>query len=327
MPPILLALGLVLALSALAWYAIAMPGKTFAGDLPPVTPKEQESSRRLQGHVERLASDIGERSISVPGSLNQAADYIEETLTAFGYSVESQQYRVSDADVRNLAAERLGVRRPEDIVVVGAHYDSVYGCPGANDNATGVAAVLELARLFANRKMERTVRFLAFVNEEPPFFFSKDMGSRVYAQRCRQRRENIAAMLSLETIGYYSNEPGSQRYPFPFGLVYPKTGNFIAFVGNMSSRSLVRRCVASFRSQASFPCEGTAAPGYIPGIYWSDHWAFWREGYAAVMVTDTAPFRYPHYHTSLDTPDKVDFGKTARVVTGLATLVQDLARS
>ncbi len=317
---------LIFILAFLKWYVTAMPGRSFTGELPPLDRNEHELRDRLKRHVEILAGDIGERNVSNPGKLDEAARYIEQTLNALGYSVDSQEYQVSGATVRNLGAELPGLTQPDEIVLVGGHYDSVVGCPGANDNATGVAAVLELARYFAGREVDRTVRLVAFVNEEPPFCFTWMMGSRVYAKRSRTRGENVVAMLSLETIGFYSDAAGSQRYPFPFGFFYPKTGNFIAFVGNLSSRSLVRRSVTSFRRHARFPSEGTAAPGYLPGIFWSDHWSFWREGYRALMVTDTAPFRYPYYHTADDTPDKVDFEMTARVVSGLANVVEDLTR-
>jgi hypothetical protein len=307
------------------WYTTSMPGSSFRGTLAPISDSEREIRDCLATHVGVLASEIGERNVWNMQALDAGARYVQQTLERLCYRVGSQSYEADGMVVRNLAAERLGRGRPDEIVLVGAHYDSVRGCPGANDNGTGVAAMLELARLFADRSPYRTVRFAAFVNEEPPFCFGPSMGSRVYARRCRKLRENITAMLSLETIGCYLDDRGSQHYPFPFGLLYPRTGNFIGFVGNLSSRQLVRRCVGAFRRHAEFPSEGTAAPGYWPGIYWSDHWSFWRERYKAVMVTDTAPFRYPQYHTPADTPDCVDFERTAKVVLGLRAVIEDLA--
>ena len=153
------------------------------------------------------------------------------------------------------------------------------------------------------------------------------MGSLVYALACRQRRENVVAMISLETIGYFDDAKGSQSYPPPFSLFYPSTGNFIAFVGNYSSRRLVRRSVASFRRHTEFPSEGAALPSFIPGVGWSDQWAFWQAGYPALMVTDTAPFRYPDYHRPSDTPDKIDHERMARVVDGLEAVVRELVRA
>jgi Zn-dependent M28 family amino/carboxypeptidase len=185
--------------------------------------------------------------------------------------------------------------------------------------------VLELARLLRRQPLARTIRFVAFANEEAPFFQTEGMGSWVYARHARGRGEQIVAMLSLETIGYYSDAKGSQQYPFPFGIFYPQVGNFIGFVGNTASRALVRRSIGSFRRHTAFPSEGTAAPGWLTGIGWSDQWAFWQEGYAAIMVTDTALFRYAQYHTPYDTPDKIDYDRTARVVVGLARVLADLA--
>jgi Zn-dependent M28 family amino/carboxypeptidase len=242
-----------------------------------------------------------------------------------GYEVQRQEFTVTGGTVRNLEAGLVGTSLPDEIVVVGAHYDSVIGSPGANDNASGVAGLLEMARLLAGRPLSRTVRFVAFVNEEPPFFQTDQMGSRVYASRSRHRGERIVAMLAIETIGYYSEERGSQRYPFPFGLLYPDTANFIGFVGNIASRDLLYRAIASFRERANFPSEGIAAPSWITGVGWSDHWSFWEEGYPALMITDTALFRYRYYHTPYDTPDKIDYARMARVVTGISDIVADLA--
>jgi Zn-dependent M28 family amino/carboxypeptidase len=276
--------------------------------------------------VNRLCVDIGERNVlAKPRELAEAADYIEREFTGMGYRIRRQEYLVDTTTCCNLEAERRGTRRPEDIVVIGAHYDSVLGCPAANDNGTGVAALLSLARKFADRDTDRSLRFVAFTNEEPPYFQTNQMGSWVYAKQCRQRGESVTAMLSLETIGCYSDAPGSQKYPPPFSLLYPSTGNFIAFVGNIASNDLVRQVVGTFRQNEPFPAEGGALPEAVPGVGFSDHWSFWQEGYPAVMVTDTAPFRYPYYHTPEDTVDKVDFLKTARVVRGLDKVIADLA--
>jgi Zn-dependent M28 family amino/carboxypeptidase len=186
--------------------------------------------------------------------------------------------------------------------------------------------MLELARRFKDAKPGRTLRFTAFVNEEPPYFRTELMGSRVHVANARKRGEKFVAMLSLETIGYYSDRPKSQKYPPPVGLVYPDTGNFIGFVGNLSSRSLVRSCIRTFRDTTSFPSEGLAAPEFVSGVGWSDQWAFWQVGCPAIMVTDTAPFRYPHYHEASDTPDKLDYERMARVVGGLGRVVGELVK-
>jgi len=304
---------------------LKMPGRSHRGPLPPMTEEERETARRLGTHIERLASEIGERNLYTPGSLERSADYIRGAFAGMGLESRSQILPGESPRLQNIEVEFLGNTETEEILVVGAHYDTVSGSPGANDNGTGVAAVLELGRLLSRKRFDRTVRLVAFVNEEPPFFLSGEMGSYVYAREAKAKKEKIVGMLSLETIGYYSDEEGSQSYPPPLSFIYPSKGNFIGFVGNTRSGRLVRSCIASFRRHTQFPSEGLTAPSAIPGVGWSDHWSFWEMGYPAVMVTDTAPYRYPFYHTSEDTPDKVDFEKVARVVVGLARVVGDLA--
>jgi hypothetical protein len=152
------------------------------------------------------------------------------------------------------------------------------------------------------------------------------MGSLVYAKQCRASGDGIRGAVVLESIGYFSDAPGSQPYPPPLNLFYPDKGNFVAFVGNLGSRALVHRSIASFRSRATVPSEGAAAPGFIPGVDWSDHWSFWQAGYKAVMVTCTATYRNPHYHKPTDTPDTLDYDRFARTVDGLGHVVEDLAR-
>jgi Zn-dependent M28 family amino/carboxypeptidase len=320
-------LSLVLLLGGGAFYITDMPGDSHSGALPPLSAEELLLRDRLERHVAVLAGVVGERSVWRYAALEAAAGYIEETLRAMGYPVAAQAYTAAGKTVRNLEVEIAGTLLPDEVVLIGAHYDSVQGSPGANDNASGVAALLEIARLLKRKRPARTVRFVAFVNEEPPFFYSAKMGSRVYARRARERGDNIVAMLSLETIGYYVDAKGSQHYPLPmFWLFYPDTGDFIAFVGNLSARALVQQSLGSFRRHTHFPSEGIAAPGWMAGIHWSDHWPFWQEGYPALMVTDTAPFRYPHYHTGADTPDKIDYPRLARVTAGLARVTVDLAK-
>jgi len=227
--------------------------------------------------------------------------------------------------VENIEAVVAGSAAPGEIVVVGAHYDSVRGCPGANDNGTGVAAVLELASRFAGSSRRRTIRFVAFVNEEPPWFQTPAMGSAVYANAARARGDRIVGMLSLETMGYYSDERGSQTYPPPLNLLYPDVGNFIGFVSNVRSARLLRRAARAFTARTPFPMRSAAAPAAIPGVGWSDQWSFWQAGYPGLMVTDTAPYRYPWYHTAQDTPDKISADRLAVVVDGLEHVVHVLA--
>jgi hypothetical protein len=312
-------------LAAGGWYVIGMPGSSWTGSLPPLDDAERQLAQNLRRHVEALAGRIGERHLWRPPALASAAEYIREVFERAGFVVREQPFVSRGQSVSNLEIELPGGSLPQEIVVVGAHYDSVKGTAGANDNASGVAALLEIASLLSSSRSARTVRLVAFVNEEQPFFYGEDMGSYVYATRSKERGEQIEGMLALETIGYYTDKPGSQRYPFPFSLFYPAKGNFLGFVGNLSSRSLVRRAVGSFRSATRFPSEGVAAPGWMTGVHWSDHWSFWQVGYPAIMVTDTALFRYPHYHAPSDTPDKLDYESLARVTRGLAKVILELA--
>lgn len=221
------------------------------------------------------------------------------------------------------AVRNIEVNPPAATVVVGAHYDTVPGSPGADDNASAVAALIELAGLIGKEGLP--IRFVAFANEELPYFMGPDMGSWVSAKRSRDRGEKLRAMLSLEMLGYYSDRPGSQRYPPPLGLLYPDRANYIAFVGDLGALALVRRSVAAFRKHSNFPSQWLAGPAFIPGVTHSDHWSFRNLGFPAIMVTDTAYNRNPHYHQASDTPDTLDYARMAQVTLGLAAMLKDLA--
>ncbi len=280
---------------------------------------------RLLAHVEMLAGTIGERNVWRYDGLQRAAEYIEAEFTRYGYAPRRQTYEVSRVPVSNIESSVTGTSHPHEIVLLGAHYDTVSGCPGANDNGTGVAALLELSRRFAGRPQARTIRFVAFVNEEPPFFHTDNMGSVVHARAARARGDNIVGMMALETMGYYSSVKGSQTYPQPIAMMYPDVGNFIGFVANLASTRMMMRARRAFKARTPFPLQSAAAPASIPGVGWSDQWAFWEAGYPGMMVTDTAPYRYPWYHTADDTPDKISADKVAHVVDGLEHVVAVLA--
>ena len=322
---VVLLVGLVLLALFGGFYMFSMPGQSYTGPLPPLTTEEQGMADRMKRHVEVLAREIGARSTVALKGLRRAERYVEATLRELGFTPSVQPFDSDGVEVKNFEAEIRGETRPDEIVVVGAHYDSFLFVPAANDNASGVAALLEIARELRGARLACTVKFVVFVNEEPPHFARDTMGSRIYAQAAKKRGDRITGMLALETIGYYSNQKGSQHYPPPFSWFYPDTGNFIGFVGNLSSRRLVRRCIASFRGHTRFPSEGVAAPGWIKGIDWSDHRSFWHAGYPALMITDTALFRYRYYHTAEDTPEKIDYESMARVTAGVARVVEALA--
>jgi len=273
------------------------------------------STQRLRKHVYELAGKIGEHNVFHPDALHAAEVYINEQWRLQGYVVHKQTYTAQGIECANLEITCTGNSRNNDVILIGAHYDSVLGSPGANDNGSGVAALLELSRLFKEVPPETTLRLVAFVNEEPPFFFWSGMGSMVYAKAARQRGDPIRFMISLETIGCYRHQQGSQTYPPLLKYFYPDTGNFITFVSNLRSRRIMRDCVRAFASVSDFPVQSIATLALVPGVSWSDHLAFWRYGYKAFMITDTAFYRYPFYHTAQDTPDKLNYVPFAKWLT------------
>jgi Peptidase family M28 len=307
------------------WFVLRMPGKNISGAAA-LSSAEIELRDELIADVRILGGEIGERNMTRYPQLNAAADFIENFFSRAGLVPRRDAYDLHGKTCHNIEAEIRGTF-PE-IILIGAHYDSVFGSPGANDNGSGVAAMLALARRFARTSAQQTLRFVAFANEEPPYFLTEQMGSFVYAGRCKARGDQISAMISLETIGYFSDAPRSQTYPaLALGAFYPTVGNFIGFVGNIPSRALLRRVMSIFRAQAKLPSEGAALPAFIPGVSWSDQWAFWQHGYPGIMVTDTAPFRYPHYHRATDTPDKLDYDRFALVVSGVQKVIEELDRA
>jgi hypothetical protein len=325
---VIIAVALIFAL--IWWFGIKMPGKNISSAAA-LTPDEIALREELRAYVQTLAGEIGERNLSRYPALVRAAEFIEQSLGKVGYQTRRDSYEVRGLACHNIETEIRGTS--EEILVIGAHYDSVFGCPGANDNGSGIAAMLALARRLRSTSTpvrlgpRSTIRFVAFVNEEPPYFQTNEMGSYVYASRCKQRGDKITGMISLETIGYFSDAPKSQTYPAPgLGLFYPTIGNFIGFVANTSSRKFLRRTMSTFRAQKRIPSEGAALPNFVPGVGWSDHWSFSQHGFPALMITDTAPFRYPHYHRASDTPDKLDYDRFALVVSAMQNVIVDLTR-
>lgn len=316
---------LILAGSAFFASMIIMPGKNPAGELPSLTAGQQQSANAMREVVETLATEIGERHHEAPAAYQQAADYIYAAFKQNGLTPYTEIFGDKE-QYQNIVAEHYGREIPDQVIVVGAHYDTVWMTPGADDNASGVAVMLELAKKIANMSLKRSVRFVAFANEEYPFFFTRDMGSLHHARQASERGENIQAMFSLEMLGYYSDEPESQNYPKPFKWLYPDTANFVAFVSNYKSRGLLLDSIKLFRDSGQFPAEGMAAPVMlVRDVRRSDQAAFWRYGYPAVMITDTAGFRNFGYHNVSDVPASLNYEHMARVMTGLLELLVSLA--
>jgi Zn-dependent M28 family amino/carboxypeptidase len=280
----------------------------------------------LQRYVHELAVTIGERHVGVPAKLKQAGQFIAQTWQDQGYEVTPYPYVAKGIECVNYEITIPGTRKPEEIILIGAHYDSVPGCPAANDNGSGIAALLALSRCLLHCHPAVSVRLVAFVNEEPPFFFWGNMGSMIYARMARQRGDTIRFMVSLETIGCYSDLPRSQQYPPLFRYLYPDTGNFIAFVSNLRSRANMKQAVKAFKAVSDFPIEHVATLAAVPGVSWSDHLSFWRQGYKAFMVTDTAFYRYPYYHTPMDTYEKLNYERFTRMCRGLLSMFVRLAQ-
>jgi hypothetical protein len=313
-------LGLLAMSGGVLAYGLIMPGASFRGPSPALTHRELELQSELRRDVTTLSIEIGERRLDAGDSLARAERYLHEQLLPLTQRSGTKLWREPLKDAPAAANLVLDVEgsAPRPLLLVGAHYDTALGgTPGANDNGSGSAALLTLARRLASTRHAIPLRFVWFANEEQPYFGRRGMGSLQHARACKARGEVLRAMFSLESLGYYSDEPGSQRYPAPLSSFYPDRGNFIGFVGNLSSRGLVRDALGRFRAHASIPSEGAALPAALPGVGWSDHWSFWEAGYDAVMVTDTAVFRDPSYHELADTPQQLDFERMARVVSGL----------
>jgi Zn-dependent M28 family amino/carboxypeptidase len=281
----------------------------------------------LRRHIQVLSFDIGERNLFKYENLEKAARYIKQELESLGYHLEEQVYSIGGKPYRNLIATKKGINKKDKIIIVCAHYDSVWGSPGADDNASAVAGLLELARLLCQDNLNKTIKFIAFTNEEPPIFMSHDMGSLRYAKEARRKKENIEAVLCLESLGFYSEKKNSQSYPLGLNFFYPDKGNFIGITSNFSSAPLLKKIVKEFKNNSSLPIEYLIAPIFFaPAISFSDNWSFWRFGYKAVMITDTAFYRNPYYHTAEDTPDKLNYASITEVIEELYPVLLELGK-
>jgi Zn-dependent M28 family amino/carboxypeptidase len=280
----------------------------------------------LRDTVLFLSDGIGTRSYRDVESLGRSAGYIEGRFRSFGLAVERQPFTYDGSTYENVITEVRGTTGTDDIYVVGAHYDTVEGSPGADDNASGVAGLIELARLAAEDHPPVTTRFVAFSLEEPPVFRTSRMGSNVYAQSLSRAGVTVRGMVCLEMIGYYSTAAGSQFFPLAFfRLLFPTIGNFLAFVGDTASRPFTRDMRRAFQEHSGFPCVSLNTVRAVPGIDFSDHSSFWKYGYPAFMVTDTAFYRNPHYHTGGDRPSTLNYAKMAEVVVGLDAALRTVA--
>lgn len=301
--------------------ALASPARITL-HLPPkasgTTPSDVERVARIQRAVDQLAGAIGERNDQRADSLFAAQAWCTAELQAAGLTPSA--VRVGPV-ASNIIGERGEVGgRP--IVIVGAHLDTAVGTPGADDNASGVAAVLELARNASLGGGAHHIRYVLFAHEEPPHFQTDMMGSRRYARELHETGAVVAAMYSIESVGYYSDESGSQSWPAGLGFIMPRKGNFVMFVANPSSSRLLQDSLRRFRAASTLLSVGAAVPGALPGVDWSDHAEFWRLDMPALMVTDMPTYRNPNYHRPTDTPDNVSAAKIAAVVDGMEAVLK-----
>jgi peptidase M28-like protein len=308
------------------YFCVNMPGESLSSSLLSLTESQKVLSKHLQDHVRELAGVIGERHYgSKSKEYNDAADYIIEIFKRNGLVPYEEEFG-EKLQYRNIVAEHYGTTLADEIIVVGAHYDSYWSSRGADDNASGVAVMLEVAKQLKKKQLNRTVRFVAFANQENPHFLTDNMGSLFHAKRADDRGENIIGMISFEMLGYYSGEANSQNYPYPFSWFYPDKANFIAFVSDFNSHSILRKSIKYFRESRQFPSEGLTAPVlFVRNVQRSDHAAFWKYNIPAFMVTDTGAYRNYGYHNERDIPEKLDYDAMARVTTGLVLMIDKLA--
>lgn len=283
-----------------------------------------ELAESLKSHVSMLSETIGERNYLKYDNLQKTAEYIAAEFNKFGYMSTQQVFQIEDKKYKNIIARRSSALADKTLVI-GAHYDSATGTPGADDNASGVAVLLEIARYFQDKQVDFNMEFVAFTNEEPPFFRTEDMGSKRYANEKKDNNEKLLGMICLEMLGYYSEKKGSQQYPIGLlKLFYPSRGNYIAFVSNSSSSDFKNLVVKGFKKNSKFKVRTLTAPSFVTGVDFSDHQSFWINGYKAIMVTDTAFYRNKNYHTAADTIETLDFKKMSEIAEGLIKAVENL---
>ena len=319
MRPLIIVAALCASFVGVLGFMASMPGDDDGVMERELTAAEAATAEALRKHVEFLAKHP--RNRDRPEHEQAVLSYLEDALTAAGWQPQRVEVTAKAGIFHSITARRTGTKRPDEIVVIGAHWDTHGPTPGADDNASGCAALLEIARWLGTRPTDRTVDLVFWANEEPPFFQTPDMGSFQHAATFRHANANVVVAISLEMLGYYDPNPGTQNYPPVLRWFYPDHGGFIAFVGSMWHRGVVTESVEAFREGGDFPAYGFAGPETMPGIGFSDQWSFWQHDYAGFMVTDTSFFRTPHYHQYTDLPNTLDYPRFARVVVGLRPVV------
>ena len=315
----------IASIGLMLWWLTTAPGVPLEGSLPALAEDELGMQSRLSETCTTLARDIGPRGGHKGAAPDKSEDYLEAQLRWTGLTVEDRTIDINGTLVHNYSVQIDGGRAAGEVVLVGAHYDTVNQSPGADGDASGCAVVIELAHALRGLPFDRTIRFVLFGHGAEPFAGTTDAGSYRYARSCRESHEKIVAMLALDGLGCFKDAPGSQSVPFPFNFFYPDTGNFVAFVGNLDSRDLVQRTVEVFRAAEPFPAYGASVPSFLPGASDSDQNGFWSMDFPAVLVTDTGSLRSLEYEHMSDTFDRLDYARMARVTNGLAKTITALA--
>lgn len=317
----------VVFVTAALWYMIGCEG-AWQGK-----PLEEQGIFDFSAIKEGLKSDVafiaglGPRNAEDPHAyeqLRKCEAWILEKWESQGYVVKLQDVSVGGQQFHNLEIEYPGTLSPSEIVIISAQYDTEPNSPGANNNGSGMAVLFQLSKLLTNHHPGRTLRLVAFVNEQYPFADTEMMGSYFYAKRSHELKEDIKVMMSMDALGIYRDAPGSQRLPFPFSLFYPDRGNFLAFIGNLPSRSWMKKVTAGFKKGSSFPIEAGVAPEWVKGVTWSDHRSFYKFGYKGMQITDTGGFRATSHGKSDDTIDKINFDALSRITVGMYSVAVEL---
>lgn len=302
-----------------------MPGESVVATNPQLSDEESDVSERLRGHIETLAGEIGQRTSSSEMTSAAVVDYLEKAVRRTGFSVSEETFQARHGQGVNVVGTLAGTRKASEIVLLGANWDSRLNSPGADDNASGCAVLLEVARLLSANPHERTIRIVFFAEGADFLAGDERSGAHFHAQGARKRGDKIVAMLDFDCLGHFPDAAGSQtRWP-PFNFVYPDTGNFVFFAGQLSSRNLVGQMVGEFRKTTKFPCQGGVLPSFIPGVKSGDYAPFAAHGWPSAIVTDTASFRSDKVSNGFDTIDRIDYARSARVAVGLEKVVAALA--
>ena len=313
----------MLACISIYMICIYTPGKVKIDKDKRLTEDEIALLQQLKTHIVYLSEEIGERHYLIPGSLEKSAQYIRHQLESAGLNTETISYGKENFEIVSVKINSKNENAQQ--IIIGAHYDTVTLTLGADDNASGISALIELAKYFKHQEIDKHLRFVAFPNEESPFYGTHLMGSKVFVDSLS--KQEVYGMVSLEMLGYFSSEENSQRYPWPFKIFYPDTADFIAFVGNMASRSWLHESILAFRFQSNIAAEGLVAPEFfVPDISRSDQVSFWKHGIPAFMITDTANYRSSTYHFAGDVIETLDMESMTRVVMGIRNMLLELAK-